>query len=93
MAIEALYQMSKSVSTVEKTVEVFNLCYRLRNIKFIRAMVLDNEVDQKMFLSFAPCMGLEADSWYQFRISSLRQEAWTEHCRGLICLLPDEPEG
>jgi Polyketide synthase dehydratase len=92
MATEAIYQMSRSTYRTEETTEVYNVSYRLRNINFARALVLDDGTDHKIFLSLTPCMGSK-DSWHEFKISSLREDLWTEHCRGLICLLLEEEEG
>lgn len=92
MAIEALYQMGRSLGRIDETSEVFNVSYRFRNVKFLRAMVLEAKADNKLCLSLAPCANPQ-DSWYTFKISSSRQDVWTEHCCGLIRLQEDIEEG
>ena len=92
MAVEALYQTGMSLGRIAATSKVFNVSYRLRDISFSRAMVLEEEIDRKIFLSLTPCTGPK-DSWHEFKISSLMDEVWTEHCRGLIRLLEGEGEG
>ena len=91
MTIEALYQMSQSLGRIDKTSEVFNVSYRLRNVKFLRTMVLEEKADNKLYLSLTPCAA--QDSWYEFKISSSSLEVWTEHCCGLIRLQKDTEEG
>lgn len=85
MAIEALFQMGRSLGSINDIDDVANLSYRLRNVSFLKAMVLEKEKDHNMLLTLAPCTG-QKDSWHEFKISSSSDSAWTEHCRGLICL-------
>ena len=55
-------------------------------MSFLKAMVLEKGKDYKIFLNLAPCIGPK-DSWHEFKVSSTNDGSWTEHCRGLICLL------
>lgn len=91
MAIEALYQMGRSLGRIDETSEIFNVSYRFRNVKFLRAMVLEAKADNKLYLSLAPYANPQ-DSWYTFKISSSRQNIWAEHCCGLIRLQEDIEE-
>ena len=93
MAIEALYQMSQSLGYVDEAKEVFSVSYRLRNVAFQRALILGEEGDHKIFSSLTPCTARSVDSWYEFTISSLKDNVRTEHCRGLISLLIGNGEG
>ncbi|MCJ1264132.1 hypothetical protein MMC22_004003 [Lobaria immixta] len=86
MAIEALYQMGRSLGRINEIDDIDKVSYRLRNVSFLKAMVLEKEKDHKMFLTLAPCIGPQ-DSWHEFKVSSISEGAWAEHCRGLICLL------
>lgn len=85
MAIEAFYQMGRSLSHIDELDDVDKVSYRLRNVSFLKAMVLEKEKDHTLFLTLAPCIGPK-DSWHEFKVSSVTDGVWTEHCRGLICL-------
>lgn len=89
MAIEALYQMGRSLGRINEIDDVDKSSYRLRNISFLKAMVLEKEKDRKLFLVLTPSVGPQ-ESWHEFKISSVNENVWTEHCRGLICLLQRE---
>ena len=83
MAIEALYQTGLSIGHIDATSQVSDVSYRLRNISFLRAMVLEEEVDLKIHLSLNQCSGPK-NPWHEFKISSSKNEVWTDHCKGLI---------
>ena len=85
MAIEALYQTSQMVTPDEGVTSASQLRYRLRNIKFDKALVLEENVDAKLMFSLTPHPGTK-NPWYNFRVSSSRDESWMTHCIGLIRL-------
>ena len=85
MAIEALYQSSQSRGFIGQAARVYEVCYRLRNVIFSRAMVLEEGVDQRVMLTLTPENDTEK-AWNKFSISSLSEEEWTEHCHGSIAL-------
>lgn len=89
MAMEALYQTSQVLSPVEGITAVDQLCYRLRNIKFDRALVLEDRVGAKLSLSLTPQPGTK-DTWYNFEVSSSQGDSWGRHCYGLIRLEVNE---
>lgn len=92
MALEALYQTGLSLGHIDGSSKVSDVSYRLRNVSFSRAMVLEEDVDMKIFLSLNQCTGPE-NPWHEFRISTSKDEVWTEHCRGLIRLWQGLGEG
>lgn len=92
MAIEAIYQYSQSRGFVEPAAQIHEACYRLRNVMFIRAMVLDEGSDHRIMLTLTPENDMER-AWNKFSISSLSEEVWTEHCHGLIALQDGSMEG
>lgn len=83
MAIEALYQTTtvKTDGEVEKSVSDMN--YRFRNVKFEKALVLEDGVDAKVILTLTPSPGTN-NPWYDFNVSSVRDATSTAHCGGLI---------
>ncbi|MCJ1439395.1 hypothetical protein MMC27_008789 [Xylographa pallens] len=88
LAMEALYQSSQSTNPIEGVTLVDQLCYRLRNIKFDKALVLEENVEAKIMLTLSAHPGTK-DTWYDFKVFSTRDEARNEHCNGLIRL--EEP--
>jgi hypothetical protein len=59
--------------------------YRLRNVRFHRALVVEEDVQHQLYLFLNPAQG-QRDTWFHFKISILRDDAWTEHCTGLVRL-------
>ncbi|KAK1140322.1 Type I Iterative Polyketide synthase (PKS) [Aspergillus melleus] len=91
MAIEAMYQTGQSRGLVDSALKVFEVAYRLRNVRFHQAMVLDGS-DQHISFSMSPEHG-GAGAWNRFSITTVRDgEASTEHCSGLICLGEENTE-
>lgn len=83
MAVEALYQSSQSRGFIDQAARVHEVCYRLRNVVFSKAMVLEG--DQRVMLMLTPENQTEK-TWNKFSISSRSEDTWTEHCHGLIAL-------
>lgn len=92
MAIEALYQTSQVVNPVEGITSAQGFRYKLRNVKFDRALVLEESVDAKLTLSLTPHPGTK-DTWYDFKISSSIDEGGSTHCVGLIRLEENDAAG
>ncbi|KAK4156109.1 hypothetical protein C8A00DRAFT_41378 [Chaetomidium leptoderma] len=85
MAIEAVFQMAKG-SGMEFAVNIDSVSqasYRLRNVRLLRALVIEEDVQHQLYLFLQPTQG-QKDTWFQFKISTLRDDAWTEHCNGLV---------
>ena len=92
MAIEALSQTTQSLARGEGRPQNEQKRYRLRNVRFQRALVLEESNEHKIALDLWPCPGPKS-AWYEFRISSLADEIWDEHSRGLVRLETDIEEG
>lgn len=86
MALEALYQKKQAVDPdPDGAVKSANdLSYRFRNVRFDKALVLEEEKEAVLLLSLARQVGT-AD-WHEFRISSLvgSDNTVVEHCSGLV---------
>ncbi|KUJ19568.1 uncharacterized protein LY89DRAFT_696039 [Mollisia scopiformis] len=83
MAVEAMYQSYSAQNPNENIFSAGQLCYRLRNVRFDKALVLEEEIDAKIMLHLSPHPGPK-ETWYDFKILSSNQETWTEHSSGLI---------
>ncbi|RDL42230.1 Acyl transferase hydrolase [Venustampulla echinocandica] len=87
MAIEGLHQCRQMTSQdeVDGPLAADQRRYRLRNIKFDKALVLEENEDAKIFLTLSAHPGTK-DSWYDFKVSSSRDGVRSDHCLGLIRL-------
>ncbi|RFU78094.1 polyketide synthase [Trichoderma arundinaceum] len=86
MAVEALYQTSQALQPVEGVERASQLCYRLRNVTFDKALVLEDNVDTKVMFTLTPHPGT-GNPWYDFKVASSRgDDLWLTHCVGLIRL-------
>jgi hypothetical protein len=83
MAIEALYQTAQSNRHIDAKEPIFNVSYRLRNVKFSKAMILQDDFDQKIQTSLIPSES-PRESWSEFKISSFKEGVWSENCEGSI---------
>ena len=83
MAIEALYQSIQSTDPVERASTANQLRYRLRNVKFYKALVLEDGSEAKIMLTLSAHPGTK-DSWHDFRVFSLKESMRIDHCEGLI---------
>ncbi|TVY51056.1 Fumagillin dodecapentaenoate synthase [Lachnellula cervina] len=81
MAIEAIYQTAFMTTWKEEVPARFR--YRLRDVRFSRAIVIDADVEKRIMLTLTPVPG-STRSWYEFKVYSLTEESWTEHSTGLI---------
>ncbi|KAL7929292.1 hypothetical protein V8C35DRAFT_331814 [Trichoderma chlorosporum] len=86
MAVEAIYQTSQALQPVEGVERASQLCYRLRNVTFDKALVLEDNVDTKVMFTLTPHPGT-GNPWYDFKVASSRgDDLWLTHCVGLIRL-------
>lgn len=88
MAVEAAYQRRLVAATEEETGNLArgNYHFRLRDLKFRRALVLDPTATAKLMLTMHPVTGSD-QTWLQYKVWSLGEdEAWDEHHSGLITL-------
>ncbi|KAI3321634.1 PKSKA1 [Xylariaceae sp. AK1471] len=89
MAIEAVYQTTLMTTWKEKTPNKYR--YRLRDVKFSRALVLEEDAETRYTLALSPARGGQGmvRSWYEFRVCSLKDTLHAEHSTGLICIETD----
>lgn len=90
MAVEALYQASRAGIFIERSVFEEKYRYRLRNITFSKALVLTEDATGRQIMT---TLMPSQERWYEFRISSLTDETWNEHSRGLISLEENSKQG
>ncbi|KAK7542637.1 putative polyketide synthase [Phyllosticta citribraziliensis] len=83
MAIEGASQISEALSVFEQKPRPSNPTYHVRNITFPKALVLEEGEKSKVMLSMASRTG-KNDPWFDFKVSSLVGDVWSEHCRGLV---------
>ena len=83
MAVEAIHQSNEALTRLESKTFVEHLRYRLRNVTFDKALVLEEGEEHKIMLTLTPVPGGKSD-WHEFVVSSLIDSAWKENCRGLI---------
>lgn len=88
MAVEAMFQAHASLKGDESVNSVGELGYRLRNIRFDKALVVEEDVPAEYMLTLSPLAGTK-DSWFEFKISSNKEGVIMDHASGLIRV--DEP--
>ena len=93
MALEALYQKHRALLQPEDAVNLApnDLCYRFRNVRFSRALVLEEEKDALITFTLTKVPG--SKDWHEFRILTSEGEVVSEHCSGLARIQDpiDEP--
>ncbi len=82
MALEAMYQKHCSLKPEEAVKSPNALAYRFRNIKFERALVVEDGKSSMIILSLVPASG--STDWNEFRVSTEVDGAVLQHCQGLI---------
>jgi len=92
MAIEALFQSTLVTRPVEGISNSNQLGYRLRNVRFDNALVLEENEQQKIRTILSPHSVGVKSSWFQFRVTSTVDDATREHSSGLIRLEATETE-
>ncbi|RFU28992.1 hypothetical protein B7463_g7334, partial [Scytalidium lignicola] len=85
MAVEAIYQTIRSINPSNDITSADQLRYRLRNIKFNKALIMEESNPTKMMLTLTPNPGTK-NPWYNFTVISKRDDVTNEHCQGLIRL-------
>lgn len=86
MAVEAVYQMTMMTEWKEQAPARYR--YRFRDLKFSRALVLEDQAESRIMLSLTPVPG-STRSWFECKVSSLREAVWTEHSTGLVRIETD----
>lgn len=83
MAIEAMRQKTHALTVLDGKPEIKSPSYRLRNLTFSRALVLEERKEHKVMLTLAPKTG-SGNTWHSYRVSSMVGGSWQENSRGLI---------
>lgn len=83
MALEALYQKHRALLQPENAANLAqnDLSYRFRNVRFSRAMVLEEGKDVLITFTLMKVPG--SKEWHEFNISTLEGDVVSEHCTGL----------
>ncbi|TGJ81907.1 hypothetical protein E0Z10_g6842 [Xylaria hypoxylon] len=87
MAIEAIYQCA--LVTKWKEVAPTRYRYRLCDVKFNRALVLEDNSETRVTLALTPLKGGSTRNWYEFRVCSAQETLEREHCTGMVCVETD----
>jgi acyl transferase domain-containing protein len=92
MAVEAMFQTSVSLDLIEGANDVSDVAYGLRNVRLLRALVLEEDEDRHIYTFLHSTQNVQT-SWYRFSIQSFRDGTWLEHADGLVQVRPStEPE-
>jgi acyl transferase domain-containing protein len=81
MALEAMYQKYCALHPDEE-VEPNDLCYRFRNVKFDRAVVVEENKPTTIMLTLSKVPG--SKDWHEWRIQTYADGVTSDHCGGLI---------
>jgi acyl transferase domain-containing protein len=89
MALEAMFQKKQALDAEEgaddKSLASPNdFCYRFRNVRFDKALVLEEGKDATVLVSLTPQPG--SKDWHEFRVSSSADDRLIEHCVGFVRL-------
>lgn len=90
IGVEALYQASQAGNPIERSELEGKYRYRLRNVTFSKALVLTEDTTGRQIMT---TLMPSQEPWFEFRISSLTDETWNEHSRGLISLEDNPKQG
>lgn len=82
MAVEAVYQATFATTWDGKVPDKY--CFRLRDLKFPRALVLEDKAEQRINLVLTP-LPRSSKSWFEYKVSSLTEQGtWVENSTGFI---------
>ncbi|KAH7374224.1 beta-ketoacyl synthase domain-containing protein [Cadophora sp. MPI-SDFR-AT-0126] len=92
LGLEALYQKHVATSNDETVPKINDLCWRFRNVRFNRALVLEQGKDAMLMLTLNQ---IRAGEWHEFHVSTTTDVGVIEHCSGLVRIQDeaDEQEG
>nr|P0CU84.1 RecName: Full=Highly reducing polyketide synthase apmlA; Short=HRPKS apmlA; AltName: Full=Phaeospelide A biosynthesis cluster protein apmlA [Arthrinium phaeospermum]BBJ21455.1 highly reducing polyketide synthase [Arthrinium phaeospermum] len=82
MAVEAIHQTTVMTQWREKGVPK-SFAYCLKDVRFLRSLVLEEDVRAKISLALIP-LHASPRRWYNFRVRSLMEGVWVDHCDGLV---------
>ncbi|XDG09707.1 hypothetical protein ABKA04_009322 [Annulohypoxylon sp. FPYF3050] len=82
MALEAMYQKHCAINPDDSVRSSNELAYRFRNVKFDRAVVVEEDKPTVIMLTLSSVPG--SKNWHEFRIRTTAADIIYEHCSGLI---------
>lgn len=85
MALEAMYQKHRALLPLDEAAGITgpnDLSYRFRNVRFSRAMVVEEGKDVISLLTLTKVPG--SKDWHEFRISSTEEDVVSDHVHGLV---------
>jgi len=91
LAIEALYQSTRVTAPTEGIFSANQLNYRLRNVTFDNALVLEESAPAKIKTTLTPSTTGSHGPWYRFTVESHSDGVPRKHSAGLIRLEDAEP--
>ncbi|KAK7955014.1 polyketide synthase [Apiospora saccharicola] len=84
MAVEAIHQTTAMTQWREKGgPPKSGFAYCLKDVRFLRSLVLEEDVRTKISLALIP-LHASPRRWYNFRVRSLMDGVWVDHCDGLV---------
>ncbi|KAK0702400.1 reducing type I polyketide synthase [Lasiosphaeris hirsuta] len=86
MAVEAVFQATFATAWDGKVPAKYR--YKLRDLKFPRALVLDEKTEQKINLVLTP-LPRSSKSWFEYKVSSLNDGVWSENSTGFVRIETD----
>jgi len=89
LGLEALYQKRVATSKDGTIPNINDLCWRFRNVRFDRALVLEQGKDAMLMLTLNQVRG--GGDWHEFHVSTTTDAGVIEHCSGLV-RVQDEAE-
>ncbi|KAK4120691.1 PKSKA1 [Parathielavia appendiculata] len=89
MAVEAMYQTAMITQWNEQPPARYR--FLLRDVKLLRALVLDEAAETRLTLALSPIKGGSTRSWYEFRVSSQQDGLAADpvHSTGRVCVETD----
>lgn len=82
LALEAMYQKYSALNPENQISSPNELSYRLRNVRFERAMVLEEDKPKTITLTLTKMSS--SKDWHEFRVQTVAEEFVYEHCHGLV---------
>lgn len=89
MAVEAVYQARMGIHLTEGCDLPEKTRYRLKDVTFQKALVLPEKGGEARIITSLMPRPRNKDSWSDFKVMSVTDDIWTEHCRGLVTVEAD----
>ncbi|KAK3356488.1 reducing type I polyketide synthase [Lasiosphaeria hispida] len=86
MAVEAAFQATFATTWDGKVPTKYR--FKLRDLKFPRALVLDEKTEQKINFVLTP-LPRSSKSWFEYKVSSLNDGVWSENSTGFVRIETD----